>query len=99
MSFNLNKVPVVGKMMGGSHNQGQRASTPMYQITDIGRKRLHGMASSGPELVVLQILAMRSYPISSYEILNAAGGQMDKDTLRVALTNLLGNNCVQRPGF
>ena len=99
MSFNLNKVPVVGKMMGGNQGHGQRASTPMYQITDIGRKRLHGMASSGPELVVLQILAMRSYPISSYEILNAAQGQIDKDTLRVALTNLLGNSCVQRPGM
>jgi hypothetical protein len=94
MSFDLKKVPVVKRVM---ENQTTTTRTAhMYQITDIGRKRLDGMAEAGPSLMALQILATKTYPISAYEILNDLQGQMDKETLRVALIQLISHNCIQK---
>lgn len=94
MAFDLKKVPAVKKVIGNQAT-GNR-SVSMYQITDIGRKRLHGMAEAGPALMALQVLATKSYPVSGYEILNDLQGQVDKNTLRVALSQLISNSSIQK---
>lgn len=93
MAFDLKKIPAVKRAIG---NQTTNRSAVMYQITDIGRKRLHGMAEAGPALMVLQVLATKSYPVTAYEILNDLQGQIDKDTLRVALSRLITTSAIQR---
>lgn len=101
MNFNVKKVPIfgndlsrgLGKLAGAPT---QQRNQPQFLITDIGRKRLHSMENmSGPELQVLQVLAVRNHPISAWEILNATQGQIDTPTLKVALSELRGKHCIQ----
>jgi hypothetical protein len=103
MSFDVRKIPVIGKPLdkgigGVTGGRQQRHGAIQYQITDIGRKRMHSMENmSGPELAVLQALSMRPYPITGWELLNAMQGQMDAPTLKVVLGSLINDKkCVQK---
>lgn len=101
--MDVRKLPVLGKPIGrglGNITGGQqpRHGSPQYQLTDIGRKRLHSIENmSGPELAVLRVLAMRPYPMTGWEILNGMEGQMDAATLKSVLSSLINDKkCVQR---
>ncbi len=101
--MDIRKIPVIGKPLGKgvgtlTGGQQQRHGAIQYQITDNGRKRLHNMENmSGPELQVLQALAMRPYPITGVELLNAMQGQMDAPTLKAVLGSLINDKrCVQK---